>query len=190
MNIASKSAWTFKMNRRLSVITFASAASLVASTSGYAVTYLTTEQAQAALFPGVVLVPIPRTLSSSEASAVEKASGVRVRVKDLRLWRAPDGGWLVVDEVLGKHEFITFAVALTPEGAVRHVEIMDYRESYGYQVRDEKWRAQFVGKTVSAPLKLDHDIMNISGATLSSRHITDGVKRVLVTYDLVLKNAS
>lgn len=189
MNIASKSAWTFKMNRRLHVITLTSATALASSTSGYAVTYLTTEQAQAALFPGVVLSAIPRILSSSEASAVEKTSGVRVRVKELRLWRTPNGEWLVVDEVLGKHEFITFAVALTREGAVRQIEIMDYRESYGSQVRDGKWRAQFVGKTASAPLKLDQDILNISGATLSSRHITDGVKRVLVTYDLVLKNA-
>ncbi len=35
-------------------------------------------------------------------------------------------------------------------------------------------------------LKLTEDIQNISGATLSSKHITDGVRRLLATYDLVL----
>jgi len=35
--------------------------------------------------------------------------------------------------------------------------------------------------------KLGSDIKNISGATLSSKHITDGVKRVLAMYELALK---
>ena len=87
------------------------------------------------------------------------------------------GGWFIVDEVIGKHEFITYAIGLTSNGAVHGLEIMDYRESYGGQVRDPKWRAQFVGKTRANPLVLDRDIKNISGATLSSRHLTDGVRQ-------------
>jgi Na+-translocating ferredoxin:NAD+ oxidoreductase RnfG subunit len=100
------------------------------------------------------------------------------------------GGWFLVDEVLGKHEFITYALGLDASGAVKSVEIMDYRESYGYDVRKDQWRAQFTGKTAADPLKLDQDIKNISGATLSSRHITDGIKRLLATYDLVLRKIS
>jgi Na+-transporting NADH:ubiquinone oxidoreductase subunit NqrC len=64
---------------------------------------------------------------------------------------------------------------------------MEYRESYGYEVRDAKWRAQFTGKTARAPLRLDQDIKNISGATLSSRHVTEGVRRVLAFYEAALK---
>ena len=75
-------------------------------------------------------------------------------------------------------------------GAVLGVEIMDYRETYGYEVRDAKWRQQFTGKTAAAPLKLDADIKNISGATLSSRHITDGVKRLLATHAITLAKQS
>jgi len=65
---------------------------------------------------------------------------------------------------------------------------LEYNESYGGQVRDESWRQQFVGKTSSSPLALNKDIKNISGATLSSRHVTDGVKRILQFHDLVLKS--
>lgn len=162
---------------------------LAASTSGYATTYLTVEQAQAAIFPGVALTPAPVTLTAEQRAAVEKISGVRVRSAEVHAWRVAGGGWFIVDEVLGKHEFITFALGLGADGAVKSVEIMDYRESYGYEVRNEKWRGQFTGKTAVAPLKLDQDIKNISGATLSSRHITDGVKRLLVTHDLVLKKS-
>jgi uncharacterized protein with FMN-binding domain len=53
-------------------------------------------------------------------------------------------------------------------------------------VRDPKWRAQFVGKRAGSPLQLDVDIVNISGATLSSRNITVGVRRLLATHALVV----
>ncbi len=162
---------------------------LAASTSGYATTYLTVEQAQAAIFPGARLTPAAITLTSAQRGAITKASGVRVRSTEVRAWRVEGGGWFIIDEVLGKHEFITYAVGIGADGAVRDIEIMDYRETYGGEVRNAKWRAQFTGKTNAAPLKLDQDIKNISGATLSSRHITDGVKRLLVTHDLVLRNS-
>ena len=48
---------------------------------------------------------------------------------------------------------------------------------------------QFVGKTSQSPLKLDRDIKNISGATLSCRHVTDGVKRLLAFYEIALKRS-
>ena len=138
------------------------------------------------MFPGASLSPADVKLTPEQRKAIEKASDMRLR-KEPRVWRVAGGGWFVVDEVLGKHEFITYAVALTAAGAVRQVEIMDYRESYGYEVRDAKWRAQFTGKTAQAPLRLDQDIKNISGATLSSRHVTEGVRRVLAFYEIALK---
>ncbi len=88
--------------------------------------------------------------------------------------------------MVGKHEFITYAVALDASGAVKDIEILDYRESYGGQVREAAWRAQFTGKRYGTPLKLGADIKNISGATLSSKHVTDGVRRILATYAVVL----
>ena len=89
--------------------------------------------------------------------------------------------------MIGKHEFITYAVGLNADGSVKQIEVMDYRETYGGQVRDERWRAQFIGKKYGAKLKLDDDIQNISGATLSSRHIADGVRRLLATHEIALK---
>ena len=74
---------------------------------------------------------------------------------------------------------------MNANGAVKQIEVMDYRENYGSAVRDETWRKQFTGKKPGAKLKLDDDIKNISGATLSCRHITDGVRRLLATYELV-----
>ena len=54
------------------------------------------------------------------------------------------------------------------------------------EIREALWRAQFIGKRHGAQLALTKDIQNISGATLSCRHITDGVKRLLATHAFVL----
>lgn len=167
--------------------TIAPVALLGAAVPGHAATYLNVEQAQKALFPGASFTAAPRTLTPEQLKAVESAIGAHVRVKELRVWKVSTGGWFFVDEVVGKHEFIIYAVGLTASGAVKGIEIMDYRETYGYEVRDAKWRTQFAGKTARDPLTLDKDIKNISGATLSCRHITDGVKRLLAVYETVLK---
>lgn len=161
------------------------ATAFVAAPAG-ATTYFTVEQAQQQLLPGQAMTPVAITLTAAQAKAIEQASGVRVREKTLKVWRAANGGWFYVDQVLGKHEFITYALALDAKGAVTGLEILDYRETYGGAVRNPKWRAQFTGKRNGAPLKLDADIVNLSGATLSSAHITDGVRRLLATHALVV----
>ena len=92
----------------------------------------------------------------------------------------------MVDRVLGKHEYITYALALTSDGAVSGLEILEYRETYGDEIRNAAWRRQFVGKRSAQRLVLGQEIRNISGATLSSRHVTDGVRRLLATYQLLL----
>lgn len=162
------------------------AAALTITVPAHATVYMSVEQAQQLMFPGETLTAHPLTLSDEQVSKIEDVSDTDVLSKNLKAWKASDGGWFIVDQVVGKHEFIPIAVGIDAHGAVKDIEILEYRESYGDEVRNPKWRAQFTGKTSVAPLKLTDDIQNISGATLSSKHITDGVRRLLVTYDLVL----
>jgi hypothetical protein len=148
---------------------FLAAPLVIAVPAAHATTYLSVEQAQQALFPGA-------SFTALESKRRE------------RVWRASPGGWFIVDEVLGKHELIPYAVALDTQGRVHGVEILEYRESHGGEIRDAKWRGQFLGKTAADPLQLDRDIRNISGATLSCRHLTDGVKRLLALYETELRD--
>jgi len=159
----------------------------VISASAYGTTYMTVEQAQAEMFPGAQLTRAFVTLTKEQTSAIEKKAGVNVRKPEVQLWKAADGGYFMVDEAIGKHEFFTIALGLNADISVRKIEILEYKESYGYEVRNEAWRKQFTGKTSAAHLKLTDDIKNISGATLSCRHVTDAVKRLLTTYDVALK---
>jgi hypothetical protein len=155
--------------------------------SAFAVQYLTIDQAQNEIFPGKSFTAAPIKLTNTQRKEIERAGGVRALRDEQHVWRVSGGGWFIVDEVVGKHEFITYALGLKADGSVKQIEIMDYRETYGGEIRNASWRAQFVGKTSKAQLKLESDIKNISGATLSCRHITDGVKRLLAFYEVVLK---
>jgi hypothetical protein len=162
---------------------------IVCAVPAHAAVYLSVEEAQRLIFPGATFTADFRTLSDAQIAAIAKASDVNVRSNRLQIWRVSTGGWFIADEVVGKHEFIPFALGLDKDGAVKSVEILEYREAYGDQVRNAAWRNQFAGKTSGAKLTLGGDIQNISGATLSSRHITDGVKRLLATYALVIAPA-
>jgi Na+-transporting NADH:ubiquinone oxidoreductase subunit NqrC len=166
---------------------------VVAAAPAQATVYLTIPAAQQTLFPGARFVDHPLALSDAQRKAIARTAGAAGYDKVQRVWEVKRGdqriGWLIVDRVIGKHEFITYALALGADGTIRGVEILDYRETYGGEIRNPNWRRQFVGKRPGSLLRLDKDIKNISGATLSSRHVTDGVRRLLATYELLLKNA-
>jgi len=152
--------------------------------------YVSADQAQNILFPKKTLTKNPIIITEDLQDKMRAASIIRHAFQGERIWKTSDGSWLVIDEVIGKHEMVTYAVALSPAGAILGIEILEYVESYGYEVAEPQWRRQFVGKSASDPIKLNQDIQNIGGATLSCKHITDGVKRVTVLYDLALKNMS
>ncbi len=158
----------------------------------YGEDYLSAEQAQKLLFPSAqAFVQHDVTLTAAQMSEIKKRSGVRQRWEHQAVWQALNKdeflGWFIVDEVIGKHEFITYGVGISPAGAVVGLEILSYRETHGGEVRDAAWREHFKGKTLSDPFKLDEDVPNIGGATLSSRNVLDGVKRLLVLQQLVLQ---
>lgn len=163
---------------------------LAAPASAEATVYFTLPAAQNAMFPGAQMVDRSIPLSADQRKAIARAAGAPGYDKTQRIWEAKSQGkrigWFLVDRVIGKHEYITYALALSPDGTVRGIEILDYRESYGGQVRNANWRRQFTGKRPGQSLRLERDIKNISGATLSSRHVTDGVRRLLVTYQMLL----
>jgi Na+-translocating ferredoxin:NAD+ oxidoreductase RnfG subunit len=154
--------------------------------------YLSAAEAQKVCFPQADHFEARTVrLSPEQSRAIKQKAGVKVRDREARIWLARKGtnllGVLVLDRVFGKHDLIDYAVALSPEGKVLQVEILEYREHYGGEIRAPKWREQFKGKSATSKLKLNDDIYNISGATISCRNVTDGVRRVLATFELVLR---
>jgi Na+-translocating ferredoxin:NAD+ oxidoreductase RnfG subunit len=173
--------------KRRDVLRLVPAGFLLAAAPAIATTYLSVEEAQQSMFPGRKLTKAFFRLSDDQVHEIEKRSETNVREREVRLWRVEGGGAFLVDEVVGKHEFITYALALDADGSVRQIEILDYRESYGYQIRNAEWRRQFVGKRAGDPVRLKIDIRNISGATLSCKNVSNGIRRLLATYEIAVK---
>lgn len=164
------------------------AGSLVpAAPFAYAVEYLGAEAAQRAAFPDATAFD-PVLIAADVKAAIAREAG-RFAVEP-RAWRARTGdrtlGWFIVDEVIGKVDLITYGLALDASGAVKSLDVLAYRESHGDAIRLAAWRSQFLGKHASDPVKIDVDIRNISGATLSCRHVTEGVRRILLIYEKAL----
>jgi Na+-translocating ferredoxin:NAD+ oxidoreductase RnfG subunit len=158
----------------------------------YATRYLAVEEAQRLAFPAATqFVEAHVIFRASDVAAIERLSGQKVRARGQQVWRAQVGGQLlgffIVDYVIGKHLLIDYSVALEPDGRVKGVEVLEYRESYGSEITSHSWLRQFVGKTGRDPVAIDKDIRNISGATLSSHHVTEGVKRILAFYETCLR---
>jgi Na+-translocating ferredoxin:NAD+ oxidoreductase RnfG subunit len=169
------------------VVTLTTAVAL-APTSAFAVDYMSAEQAAQLIFPQAERFE-PRTVAF-DAAQLQRLQAAGVTPRSAR-WQVRvamrDGatlGYVVVDDVIGKFELISYAVGIGADGAIRQVEVLSYRESHGYEIRLPAWRRQFVGKDASAPLRVGEDIANISGATLSCSHVTDGVKRIVAVIGL------
>ena len=132
------------------------------------------------------------TLSDAEAAEIGKKLGASVK-KDWVVYAAEDGnqkrlGYALLDAEIGLHEPIDFGVRYGLGGAVERVEIRAYREAYGDEVRGERFRRQFVGKTASDPIVAGRDVDIISGATFSSKAMALGVKRDTLVLQAALKN--
>lgn len=150
---------------------------------------MTVEAAQRGAFPEATsFVQVTVTL---DAAARRKLADVASPpgARDPLVWRAMAGGtplgMFMVDAVIGKQEYITYSIAFDNAGRILRLDVLQYRETHGYEIRNDRWRSQFVGKTSADPVAVNADIANISGATLSCRHVTDGVRRLLALRALV-----
>jgi hypothetical protein len=156
-------------------------------------TYYTPRSLLAEFFPHSQLVTYKKfELSPEQRERIERTLGYALPKASYTFYVAKSSdnvdGYALLDEENGEHLPINFGVKLSPRGAVERQEILIYRERYGDEVRDPRFRSQFVGKTARDPLQPGEDVVAVSGATISSRAMALGVRRCLVLFDeLVLR---
>lgn len=94
-------------------------------------------------------------------------------------------GYAFEDTVMGKWGLIHYLVGLDTGGAVFHVTILDYQEIRGRPIAKRRFLRQYEGKTTLDPLQLYKDIDGITGATISSNSLTEGVRKILYIYEFI-----
>ena len=157
--------------------------------------YLSLDAAQHAVFPEAdSFTPVFVAPTREQLAALVSQAGPQPPHGNIRIWKATHAGALLgyvfVDDVIGKESLITYAVGIDAGGALRNLEIMSYRESHGGEIRNPAWRAQFDHRSALAQLRFGVDIKNISGATLSSEHVTQGVRWLMALWQGLLRPAA
>lgn len=132
-------------------------------------------------------------LSAVERAAIEQRTGRSVARPAYNVFVAQTGsridGFAVVDEEIGQHEPIRFAVFFDANGHVTRHEIVEYREAYGGEVRRDRFRRQFVGRAATSSFRLGDEIDSISGATMSARSMCVGVQRAAMLVEIARRRA-
>lgn len=156
--------------------------------------YLSVDAAQKAVFPEAdAFNEVVVHQSADQLQALLAKAGPQPPHGMIRIWEATRNGALLghvfVDEVVGRQNLITYSVGIDTEGSLRNLEIMAYRESHGGEIRNAAWRGQFDHHGNLDQLRFRTDIKNISGATLSSEHVTQGVRWLLALWQAALRPA-
>jgi Na+-translocating ferredoxin:NAD+ oxidoreductase RnfG subunit len=154
----------------------------------YAEVFLTEEDALKLMFPQSERIRKEvLKLSSEKKLQIEERIGWKFPEESFEVYVGETGtkidGYALVQNTIGKHKPMTYMVGIDNTGHVLNVELLVFREARGSEVRTKRFNVQYEGKTVLDPVRLNKDIINISGATMSVRSMTAGIKRGLVLVD-------
>ena len=155
--------------------------------------YMTVAEAQKAVFPEADAYQeiVIAQQSPAQLQALLDLAGPQPAHGAIRIWRATRHdrllGHVFIDEVIGRQNLITYAVGIGSDGELRNLEILAYRESHGSEIRNPAWRAQFDRRTALNQVRFRTDIKNISGATLSSEHVTEGIRWLMALWQSSLR---
>ncbi|RKZ15680.1 hypothetical protein DRQ50_07175 [bacterium] len=151
--------------------------------------YFTADQALARIFDHADAVEesdwIPTDRQRTE---IQRRLGFLVSEAAFPVWRATRGdrdlGWAVILEEKGRFKPITCMIHVKPDRTVGQVLVMVYRESRGDGVKRQRFLKQFRSKDLDDSLRLNRDIIGLTGATLSSRAVTFAVRKALLIVDV------
>jgi len=154
----------------------------------HAEVFLTEEDALKLIFPSSERIrkDVIR-LTEEKKSQIEERIGWKFPEESFEVYIGETGtkidGYALVQNTIGKHKPMTYMVGIDNKGRVLNVELLVFREARGSEVRTKRFNYQYEGKTCLDPVRINKDIINISGATMSVRSMSAGVKRGLVLID-------
>ncbi len=162
----------------------------------FAADSMTEPEALKALFPDATFKSEVKTLTDAQVKDIGEKSGLEVDVASEKTQNVNIAyvnnkvvGYVIEETTKGKWGNIVFMTAINPNGSVKEVVVLASNEKKGKPVTQPHFLNQFVGKTLADKLEVKKDIQGISGATISSRAMTKGVKKVLNVFAaLNLKN--
>lgn len=153
--------------------------------------YYTREEALRAVFPDAEKIE-EKTLSLSK----EQKEKVRILLGRSKVYNdftyneaVRDNqtiGYAVISDAMGKRMHFTYMVVVSPKGSIEMVKILEYKELFGRRIKEEGFLNKFREKTINSPLRINVDIDAVTGATISSKSLIEGVKKTLIYLSIVV----
>ena len=162
---------------------------------GHMEIYFTEDEAAKVMFPDSATIRQETlTLTAEQKDFIEQRIGWKFPETSFPVYigetQGKIDGYAIVQNTIGKHRPITYMVGIDPEGEVSNFEVLVYREARGNEIAKKRFNYQYHGKDARDPIRINRDIINISGATMSVRSASAGVKRVLVLVNEFYLNPS
>ena len=150
--------------------------------------YLTEEQALDLVFPECDEIAIDEFLMNAEEKLnLEKLLGRRLYEDGFKVYigknKGTIQGYAITTEEIGKFHPFTFIVGVKPNGKISNIAVLVYRESLGGEIVRKRFLYQFIGKSFKDPIRINKDVINVTGATMSVQCMCAGVRKVLAVVD-------
>ena len=171
------------MRQHLAVFLIFVAGLAFAGPAGDAGRYLETDEYLNAAFPSGVPAAQVLWLKGDLRADVERLLGHRFNGLRVRYWRDGTLSAWILDEI-GKELPITIGIAIS-SGAIASVDILEFRESRGWEVRYPFFTDQFVNARLGPNDTLDRHIDGITGATMSVDAVTRVAQVALLLHEHV-----
>lgn len=175
--------------RWLAAVLMSAACALTLVAPARATVFMTQPQALAQAFPGARIERRAFVLTDAQVAAVERRAKVRVESKLVSAYIAWRGDTLagtgLFDVRVVRTMPAVMLVAVRPDTTVARVDFLAFHEPPDYQP-PPRWLATFAGRPLDERLWPQRDIRNLSGATLSTRAVTESVRLALALYAQVV----
>ena len=165
------------------------AAALLLASSARGEVFASQAEALAAAFPGARIEKRSVLLDDGQAREVEARAHAKLESRVATLHTAWRDGRVVGYAFIDVHNVRTLPEALlvviTPEGRVAQTRMLAFYEPTDYQP-PTRWLKQFDDRTLTPDLRVGGTVHGIAGATLSTRAVTDCVRRALALYAVLV----
>ncbi len=128
-------------------------------------------------------------LTDKQVQTIEREAKAKVESKIVTYYQGLSAdsttGTALFEKNIVRTKPETFMAVVNPDGSVRYVEMLAFHEPAEY-LPTSRWFALFKGKFLDERLWPKRGIHGITGATLTVRAITQGVRKSLAIYKVAI----
>lgn len=154
-----------------------------------AIVFKRPDEALKGVFKDARIVVKNIVLKSEQVSDIEKLSGIKQEDRLVSFYEAKRDneviGYAFIDSHIVRTKIETVLYVINPSGKIETIEVLSFNEPLDY-LPNENWLRLFTGRSVDKDeIRLRRDIPAITGATLTSKAITDNTRKVLAIWKVV-----